>query len=470
MLAALNLKGYRMAVDDTSKEYDEFKDEWTKCRNVIAGQREVHKAGVKYLPKLSGQTDAEYKAYKGRALFYEASGRTVDGMLGLVFRKDPNIEIAGQKDFLEDVTMTGLNIAAFARMVTREALSIGRGGVLVDFTSVDTSEMTAIQAQQAESRPFFKYYQAEDIINWKFEGSLREVRIKECIEVQSERFKADAVDQIRVLSFDEAGNYNQEIFRKSKNKQGNDEWVSVEVIYPKKAGQYLKEIPFFFIDVNGEQESVDEPPLLGLVNVNLSHYNNSADLEHGAHYTGLPTAVISGVTNDPADDTEYRIGSTVAWKFSDPSASAVYLEFTGKGLGTLQELMKEKELKMASLGAQMLTPETRRNEAEGTAAMRHMGENSVLASLANSISDILNKALMFAADWVGTSPASIELNTDFMPTPMTPQMMRELVMAWQTGAISYETLFENLKAGEIIDAEKTVEDEQSEIQTNDINL
>ena len=132
--------------------------------------------------------------------------------------------------------------------------------------------------------------------------------------------------------------------------------------------------------------------------------------------------------------------------------------------------MKEKELKMASLGAQMLTPETRRNEAEGTAAMRHMGENSVLASLANSISDILNKALMFAADWVGTSPASIELNTDFMPTPMTPQMMRELVMAWQTGAISYETLFENLKAGEIIDAEKTVEDEQSEIQTNDINL
>jgi len=220
------------------------------------------------------------------------------------------------------------------------------------------------------------------------------------------------------------------------------------------------------------QGEVEEPPLMGLVNVNISHYKNSADLEHGAHYTGLPTAWIAGITDVDAEGKKriYKIGSTTAWAFNNEKATAQYLEFEGKGLDTLVDLMKAKEEKMAALGAQMLTPSARRNEAADTAEIRHMGENSILSALAATLSTALNKALEYAALWLGTSPATVELNQDFMAQSMTPQMLSALVKAWVDGAISEETLFENLKEGEVINSEKTFDQEKSEKQTNDAGL
>jgi hypothetical protein len=231
----------------------------------------------------------------------------------------------------------------------------------------------------------------------------------------------------------------------------------------------MNEIPFVVFSADGLGFDVKKPPLMGLVNINLSHYKTTADLEHGAHFTGLPTAIITGFTNEDGDN-DYRIGSSTAWAFSNDKANAKYLEFTGQGLGALVERLKAKEQMMASLGAQMLMPEARRNESTETAAMRHMGENSILSNISQTLSEGINKCLEFAAKWMDVAPAEIELNRDFMPTPMTPQMMKELVASWQMGAISSMTLFENLKDGEIIRSDKEFDEEQDEIQNGALTL
>jgi hypothetical protein len=461
-----------MAVNQTHSEYDEHLDSWETCEDVAEGQREVHKKGVKYLPKLSGQTDDEYNAYKKRALFYEATGRTIEGLTGMIFRKPPTIEKGGMEEFLKDVTADGVNISDFAKSVIKKNLTTGRGGVLVDFTLTNTIGMTKAQAQAAGARPFLKYYEADSIINWKVTQKVQEVRLMESYVEQSSEFESEEKDQIRVLEIKD-GLYQQRIFKELRNPLTNKiEWVEVETIYPLINGNRIDFIPFIFTSVSGNQIEIEEPPLMGLVNVNLSHYRNTADLEHGAHYTGLPTVVLTGVNDvdDKGVKKEWYIGSAAAWTFRDPNADAKYLEFEGKGLEMLENLLKAKEGKMASLGAQMLTPDTRRNEAADTAEMRHMGENSILSALAQTISSILNKALEYAGLWLGVTPATIQLNQDFLPTAMTPQMLTSLVSSWMNGAISKETLFDNLKAGEIIRHDKSFEDEESEIETTNTGV
>ena len=74
-------------IEQTHKQYDKRLPQWMRCRDAFGGTDEVKAAGEKYLPKLMDQTPAEYKAYKARALFYDATARTVEGLSGAILRK-----------------------------------------------------------------------------------------------------------------------------------------------------------------------------------------------------------------------------------------------------------------------------------------------------------------------------------------------------------------------------------------------
>ena len=117
---------------------------------------------------------------------------------------------------------------------------------------------------------------------------------------------------------------------------------------------------------------------------------------------------------------------------------------------------------MSALGAKMLSDSVVAETATG-ASLRNTGEMSVLAQLSNEVSRVLSRACSFMHQWAGLQPVTIKLNTDYLPTKMTPQELQALVQAWQAGGISPQTLFNNLKQGEIIAQEVTFEDEQAQI-------
>ena len=64
----------------------------------------------------------------------------------------------------------------------------------------------------------------------------------------------------------------------------------------------------------------------------------------------------------------------------------------------------------------------------------------------------------------GLEDAVYELNTDYNPTGMNAQSLTAMVAAFQGGAISYDTLYENLQRGEIASTERTAQDERKLIQ------
>lgn len=452
-----------MAIESQNAGYADAAQKWAKCRDAVAGQDAVHKAGEKYLPKLKDQDANEYKAMMERTTFFNASGRTLEGLVGLVFRKDPVIDApASMESILADIDLQGTTAASLAQHLLYDVLGAGRIGVLVEYPQISEEKKPKTEADRAalNLRSYASVYSAESIWDWKvsrINNVMQPVMVKlyETYSETVDEFTENTGPQLRALLLID-GKYLQRVYR--KNDKGKwEQWG--EDIIPLKNGKPLSRIPFFPFGPQANDLTIQDAPLLDLVNLNLMHYRVTCDYEHGCHFTGLPTPVISGYTAKEGE--KLYIGSTSAWIFDHPEAKATFLEFTGQGLTALKENLESKEKQMAAIGARMLEQQKNGVESEGAMQMRSNGENSVLGSIANLVSQQLTRVLEFMRDWEGaTGDVKAELNTDFMPVGMTPQKLSELMKAWQGGGISKETLFWNLQQGEVIAADRTFEQEE----------
>lgn len=471
----------KTTVDTQHSRYKAMSDQWVKCRAAAEGQRAVHDAGTLFLPQLKDQDAESYKSYKLRSSFFNASWRTISALSGLIFRKPPVVDIPKSiEPMFEDVTMSGIDFQIFAQQTAIEILTTGRIGVLVDFPSQSTEGMTQADAEAFKIRPTMQKYQAESIINWKTarirnETALSMVVLREDATLKPDNeFEHKTETRYRVLDLarrplkDKAEENEDLVYRVRVFRIDDDSKEQQQVgsdLFPLMNGKPLAYIPFYFIGVDDTTPDVDEPPLIDLVDLNLAHYRTGADYAHGLHFTGLPTAVVSGYSPEDKADKLY-IGSQSAWTFPDPNASATFLEFTGQGLQALEKALEKMEQQMAILGARLLTAEKKDAETAQVAQIHRAGESSVLSAIAQTISIGLTKALNTFCEWAGQPGKwSVQLNRDFLPVGMTPQELTALLAGWQMGApgLSDEGLFNIFKQREMINNDITLEDEQARI-------
>ncbi len=462
-----------MPVDTPSPEYEAALPRWQRCRDCFEGNDAVKARTTAYLPALEGhQGSAEkYDAYLTRAVFYNATARTVAGLLGSVFRATPSWTFpAAIEDDLTDVTLMGRPLVSFALMAFKELLVTGRVGVQVDMPKAPVDGATT-------ARPYWVLRRAEDILSWRTvvrggQEKLTRVVLSEVVEEDDpkDEWSPTVIDQIRVLELVQhprtaAATYQIRRFRKKPSKEvrgGGDPWEAVDKpIVPLKHGDPLPFIPFQFIGLTSVTPAIEKSPLADIVDVNLSHYRTSADFEHGAHVTALPTPWVSGA--EPKEGETFPIGSATAWVLPHPQARAGMLEFTGDGLKTLERSLSVKQEQMASLGARLI--ESRKAAAETAEALRlaMSGDHSVLASMASTFDQAMTKVMRWHADWSGAEGTNITfaVNKDFFEARLTAPEAQALVGTWQAGGISFETLFWNLQAGEWIEPGRTIDEERA---------
>jgi len=468
--------GGRVPVNSTHPDYDANAASWLRARDVFAGEDAVKAAGTRYLPRLDSQSDDEYAAYKSRASFFNATARTVDGFLGLIFRREPTVKlpervsgVAGAlRVFAEDVDLLGTSLYSFSKNIVSEVLTVGRAGSLVDWED------------EGEQRAFVVRYDAEQILNWQVarvngRNVVALVVLRENAEGgmkndERDAFAPEMVEQLRVLRLVPGENsgwsYQVELWqqREGKTKRAKAEWVKVESRIPLRLGKPLALIPFVFHGPRHSLPRVDKLPLADIIAVNLDHYRLNADYKHGLHFTALPTAWVSGFDKS----SNLRIGSSTAWVAETPGATAGFLEFTGQGLTTFERAMDRDERLMAVLGTRMLEAQKRVGESADAIALRQSGENSVLMTLALSVSDSVSQVLRWVYWWNSTeeSPEQIgedlvllQLNTDFEAKGLSSQELTAMVAAWQAGAISRETMFDVFRRGEVLPAGRSDEEE-----------
>lgn len=73
----------------TDKRYDSMADVWELVRDVDGGQRRVQAASTKYLPRHASELVENYAVRLAQPCFFNAFTRTIEGLTGLAFRRDP---------------------------------------------------------------------------------------------------------------------------------------------------------------------------------------------------------------------------------------------------------------------------------------------------------------------------------------------------------------------------------------------
>ena len=459
-----------MGVANTHGEYKEISPLWKRCRDAADGQQAVHEAGTEYLPQLADQNASEYGSYKSRANFYNATWRTISGLQGMIFRKPAFVKVPSVVEpMLDDVSLRGESLHMFSLELMEELLTVGRVGIFVDYPTTDPAHTTQADTKAMGLRPVLKKYETESIINWRCtvvnnKYVLSMVVLAEEVEgVGDSEFDVVETTQYRVIDLAPApiGEVAPLVVRVRvfKVNDKNEDVLIEGPVYPMVKGKNLDTIPFYTVSTDAVEICPDTPPLIDLVDVNLAHYRVTADYEHGCHFTGLPTPVITGYMPEK-EGQSFCIGSMTAWVFPRPDAKAHFLEFTGQGLKALEANLARKETQMAVLGARMLENKQNNGDSQNGAAVNAGGEQSLLASIANAASIGIERALTMFAKYAGSDEAcTYRLNKDFFPMPMSALNLTALVAAWQNGGISYQTLFENLQRGEVIDIDQTIEGE-----------
>lgn len=450
-----------MAVDTPSEYYAQNMKRWRKCRDFVDGSDKVKEGGELYVPRPSGLDDAEFRAYVQRGAFFNAAQRTVDSLVGLVMGKPPVVEMGPElARMAEYIDGAGSTAEDFARDAVFDVLVTGGGCAVVDRPETPEGVTTRRDEHALGLRPYVSWYPSENILEWRYGriSGKREVvflKLSETWEEQVDEWTVKYRQQVRVFDIVE-GKTRCRVFRNQA-----DGWAEISETWLRRSdGTPFPYVPaVLFGPVKNEPE---KSPILDLVEVNRSHWQNSTDLEHGLHFTGLPTAYVSGHSFDEGETV--RLGSKTLFAFDDVGAKLDFASFGSEGLAGLEKALERKEQQMAALGARMLMPEGAQAESGEALAIRRGGENSALGKLADSVSRCMELTLETMGEWEGiTDSVSFRLNTDYLPTAMTAQELTAAIAAVDRGYMSQQEFFELLKAGGQVRDDKTYEEHEDEV-------
>ncbi len=450
------------------EEVKKLMPQYQLIADCLAGEAQVKFRRTKYLPKPNAADEsvenaARYDAYILRAVFYNVAQRTLAGLTGQIFLRDPNVTVPTGLDLVvADATGSGVSLQQLSQEASAFAMPYGRCGLYVDYP--DTAEPASkADVEQGNIRPTIKVVSPLDCINYRVKKRgaktvLTLVVFREDYTKDDDGFETKKGDQWRVLRLinDE---YVIEIYR---DKMGN---APVERYFPQDAsGKRMDTIPFIFIGSQNNDPKCDTPPMYDLCSLNMAHYRNSADYEEAVYIMGQPTPWFAGLT-------EEWVNKVLGGKVMLGSRAAIPLPVGGEA-GILQvepntlskEAMDQKEAQMLALGAKLVEgSQTQRTATE--ASIDNTSETSVLSSVAKNVAAGFKWALEQAALFVGTTgEIAYDLNTEFDLVDLSPEERGQLIAEWQAGAVTFEEMRASLRRAGIAyldddEAKKQLEEE-----------
>lgn len=442
-------------MQEVRKESDQvaaISKEWPMIRALLSGTTTMREGGKLYLPQWPNEPDESYKSRLAVATLYPAFARTVDVMAAKPFSKplaygeDMPTRI---REWCDDVDMQGRNLHAFAADTMRDCVSYGLSGVLVDYPNAENIR-TQADMQTAGVRPYFARYAPGTILGWKTENRngadvLIQLRLLETVTEDDGEFGTKQVEQVRVLT---PGAW--QLWRKV---DGKEDWF----LYNEGATT-LREIPFVFFYGLRKGFGIGLPPLVELAHQNVEYWQSSSDQQTILHVARVPILTVIGAN----DDSQITVGASTAVNLP-VGADMRFVEHSGAAIEAGRVSLSDMEERMRQTGAELLVIKP----GHVTATEIH-SENEAnkctLQRIAEIFEDALDQCLQYMAEWVGESTGgSVSLFTDFGAASLGEASAELLLKANQSGNLSNETFYQELKRRSIISPELEWADEQERI-------
>ena len=447
--------------DYTSPLYDAQMEDVGLVRNVYGGTKTMRAAKEIYLPKNPEEEREDYETRLDRCVLFNATARTVKGLVGMVFRKDPVLmedvpaSIAADA---ENIDMAGRALPVFARDVFENAMIDGHTWVHIEMPKVDGERVrTRADERQAGVRPYWVNVLKQDAINWRYtmiggKPVLTLFVYRETALAETGEYGAAVVERFRVLR---PGSF--EVWEKQSEGE-REHWVMVD-----GGPTSLSYIPVVYVPANRTGIYESTPPLLDLAYLNIAHWQIYSDHRYGLWFAMVPMPVFTGV-----EDVAFRWGPNATISLPNPESGAQILEASGSALEHSKTELKDTEARMAALGLQMLVRETRAAETAQAKMLDKAESDSALAAAARALEDALEEALAIHGEYRGERlSGAIQVNRDFHEQSLDPQMVTAYSNMVAAGQLSLDTMWAELVRGEVLheDFDPEVERERIEVMS-----
>ena len=266
---------------------------------------------------------------------------------------------------------------------------------------------------------------------------------------------------------DEAGAENIDappVYYERKWTTGRDGgWAASEPYAPLDAnGQTWDVIPFTFIGSRDNTTETDHPPMLGIVNLNIGLYRNSADYEDSVWFSGQAQPWMSGLTQEHIDlmnKNKMYVGSKNMLAVPEGGAFG-FAQADPNPM--VRQAMIDKVESMIQLGARMMQVGSATKTAEQASGERE-AQTSLLAMIASNVSEAYTMALQWAARYmirgnVNEEEISYTLSQDFVNVKVDPQELREMVAGFVQGVVPVGDYTAYMKKKELFSDDVSEED------------
>lgn len=394
--------------DYHSAAYEQMRKYWQPVIDVLDGTigiREKHE----YLPRFPKEPDDDYNYRVSTGVKFPATEKTLDGLVGLIFRRPPqlgaDVPAAMQID-LENCDLMGSHWQVFSKELLREAISGGTSIILVD-----KSQPAETRRAELGARPYFAMYRVNQVINWRETlidnaRTLEQITFEEITQEPSGQYGEEQVVRYRTFmltpDIDEEGNGSGKLIvrwqLKRKIEGDKDEDTQFILEAEGSLDARIDRIPLGII-IGGERKGLIESrsKLTELALLEICHYQKRTDYDLALHINNIPILWTAGRKESTAIQV---IGHSVMIDV-DQGGQVNYAEPTGASIGALQINLEDLKAEAAAIGISFLL-EKPQPEATATASIiDEAHEASDLATIARRLKDGLETALNFWAQYEG---------------------------------------------------------------------
>lgn len=419
---------------------------WKRNRDVITGSDAVKAFNAGYLPRIMPiqdrnsypeTADESYRSYLQRTPFFPASSRVMDGLMGMIFRKAINITAPNSMvPLLDTITRNGMTISDICEEIVSESLITNFTGLYVDLPAV-AKGASKLEAEKSGVRPFMTMYKAESILEVTPDvidnvRKLVRVRLLDNDETVRELLLKDGIYQVIIHT-----------------KDKNGQVVASAPFIPTRKGQPLNEIPFNIVSTKPRAISPQKAMMDDICELNIELFKAQANSANSQYYYANPMFVFYGIE---AQNLKVSAGSMLFLppKTAESGVGAEILQ-AGGGDSILTEAVETLKAELSIIGSRILAPDTKAGVESAEALMlRKTSENSVIASQTRTINRGINEAVNRVSWWIGDQEILIEISTDFIPAPMTPEERAMTVAEWQAGLYSRDAAIAKFIEGEVL--------------------
>lgn len=427
-------------------------------RDLCGGNEVVRERRTKYLPQDPGEKPKAYSVRLNRSVFTNFVGRTVDGLTGLVFRKDPELSEEDDdavpeqiREHWENIDLEGTHGDVFCRDLFADALTAGHAAIFVEYPKTE-GRLRRDEEQRLEVRPYWIPIAKENIISWRTtrEGGqsvLSQLVLKETTIEPKGDFGEQDVTRYRVL-YRENGVVG---FRLVRVLDDRSVVVDDEGTYPTQ-----KYIPVSEIRTSGSVGLFDSsPPLLDLAYLNVAHYQQWSDCAYGRYRSNVPFLFGKGIPeafDENGDLKPVTVGPNTALFTKEADGDVKWVSHDGASLADSQKALDDLKSDIGSLGLSMLAPQKRSAETAEAKRLDKSTSDSALSVGARALQDGIENALQFHANYLRMeSGGSVTINRDFEGLLMDAPVMSAYAQLVNAGFPSRPVLQMLQRGGRIPD-------------------